>query len=118
MYKRHVVGKKGEEIAEKYLKSKHYKILEKNFSSRYGEIDIIALEKNEIVIIEVKTRTNEEYGSPAEAVDFRKQKHLYDTAKYYLYKKNLEKELVRFDVIEIFIEKEKIIINHIKRAIL
>ena len=118
MYQRHVTGKNGEEIAENYLKSLGYEIIEKNFLCKQGEIDIVALDKNEIVITEVKTRTNNEYGTPAEAVDLKKQKHLYNAAKYYLYKRKLEKAFVRFDVIEVFIQNEKIIINHIKKAIL
>lgn len=117
MYQRHVTGKNGEEIAEDYLKRLGYKILERNFLCRQGEIDIVALDKNEIVITEVKTRTSTKYGTPAEAVGFKKQKHLYNTAKYYLYKRNLEEEFVRFDVIEVFIENEKATINHIKKAI-
>lgn len=118
MYQRHITGRNGEEIAENYLKNLGYKILERNFLCRQGEIDIVALDKNEIAITEVKTRTSTEYGTPAEAVDYKKQKHLYNTAKYYLYIRGLEKEFVRFDVIEVFIENGKVTINHIKKAIL
>ena len=118
MYQRHTIGKEGEEIAENYLKSLGYKILERNFLCKQGEIDIVALDKNEIVITEVKTRTGTKYGTPAEAVNLKKQKHLYNTARYYLYKRKLEDEFVRFDVIEVFINNSKATINHIKKAIL
>ena len=118
MYKKHEIGKKGEKIAEKYLKEHGYKILEKNFLCLRGEIDIIALDKKEIVIIEVKTRTNNKYGAPAEAVDFRKQKHIYNAAEYYLYCTKRENECVRFDVIEIFMKESGIQVNHIKKVIL
>lgn len=118
MYALHRIGRQGEEIARNYLKKQGYKILERNFHCKQGEIDIIARDKKEIVIIEVKTRTSKSYGEAAEAVDIRKQKHIYHTAQYYLYKKKLEKEAVRIDVIEIYIEKAETRIHHIKKAIL
>ncbi len=118
MYEIHRVGKRGEEIAEKYLKKQRYKILDKNFRCKQGEIDIIALDKNEIVIIEIKTRTSDTFGKPIDAVNTKKQKHIYNAAKYYLYKNKLETKEIRIDVIEIYIEGKKIKINHIKKAIL
>ena len=87
MYERHITGKIGEDIAIKYLQSKGYKIIERNFQCKQGEIDIVALDKQEIVIIEVKTRKCLEYGKPAEAVDENKRKHIYNAAEYYLYVK-------------------------------
>jgi putative endonuclease len=117
MYKRHEIGKIGEEIAEKYLKNKGYKIIEKNFYCRQGEIDIIAKSTKELIFVEVKTRTGLLYGKPSEAVDNIKQKHIYNSAKYYLYKNHLEKSFIRFDVIEIYMTKEKIRVNHIKQVL-
>lgn len=113
-YKRHITGKIGEDLAIKYLKNKGYKIIERNFQCRQGEIDIIAKDKNEIVIIEVKTRKCLDYGNPAEAVDDNKRKRIYKSAEYYLYIKKLEKFYVRIDVIEIYIKRNKYYINHIK----
>ena len=63
MYIRHNLGQTGEDIAEIYLVKKGYKIIERNFSCRQGEIDIIAKYKEEVVFIEVKTRTNKRYGA-------------------------------------------------------
>ena len=85
MYQRHILGKIGENIAIKYLENNGYKIVDKNFECRQGEIDIIAKEKNELVIIEVKTRKSLEYGNPVDAVDKNKRKHIYKVAEYYLY---------------------------------
>ncbi len=113
MYKRHILGKEGEQIATDYLKQNNYKILLRNFRCNQGEIDIIAKNKNEIVFIEVKTRQNNNFGNPAEAVTKIKRKHILDTAKYYIYKNNLGNMSIRFDVIEIY-KKEKFYINHIK----
>ena len=117
MYLRHEIGKIGEELACKYLEDNGYKIVERNFEAKQGEIDIIALDKQEIVFIEVKTRTSKKYGEPAEAVNQTKQKHLIKTIKYYLYIRNLENEFIRIDIIEIYISKNKYKVNHIKQII-
>lgn len=75
MYKRHILGTKGEDIAVKYLEKIGCQILIRNFRSYYGEIDIIVKDKNEYVFVEVKTRASDKFGKPVEAVDNTKQKH-------------------------------------------
>jgi len=117
MYFKHIIGKQGEEIAENYLKKLNYKILEKNFYCKQGEIDIIALDNKQIVFIEIKTRSNANYGLPSEAVTQKKINSLYKTAEYFLYIRNLEKEDVRIDVIEIYMKDNKFKINHLKQVI-
>lgn len=117
MYKRHEIGKLGEDLACKYLQNKGYKILERNFEARQGEIDIIALDKSEIVFIEVKTRSNISYGKPVEAVNEIKQNHLIKTIEYYIYSRHLEDEFIRIDIIEIYLWKNKYRVNHIKQVI-
>ncbi len=117
MYKRHQIGKLGEDLAVKYLEQIGYKVIERNFECRQGEIDIIALDKNEIVFIEVKTRTSIKFGTPIDAVNEIKQKHLLKAVKYYLYSRNLENEFVRIDVIEIYLYEHRYRVNHIKQII-
>ena len=117
MYIHHETGKIGEDLAAQYLKNLDYKIIERNFVAKQGEIDIIARNKQELVFIEVKTRTNTLYGKPVEAVNEQKQKHLISTAKYYLHSKHLENEFVRFDVIEVYLRQNSYRINHIKQII-
>ena len=117
MYLWHRIGKIGEDKATEYLEKLGYKIIERNFVAKQGEIDIIAKDKQELVYVEVKTRTNTLYGKPVEAVNEPKQKHLISTAKYYLYSKHLENEFVRFDVIEVYLKNNSIKINHIKQII-
>ena len=117
MYIKQEIGKLGEDIAENYLKQKGYKILDRNFECRQGELDIIALDKKEIVFIEVKTRTSNKYGTPSEAVNKTKQKHMLQTIKYYLYIRNLSDEFVRIDVIEVYIKDNVYKVNHIKQAL-
>ena len=118
MYQRHITGKEGEQEAVQYLKKKGYQILETNFFCQRGEIDIIALDKQELVFIEVKTRSNSHDGNPAEAVTRQKQKHIYKTAEYYLYVRNLEQEQIRIDVIEVYFSGQTHKIHHIPKAII
>lgn len=116
-YKRHILGINGEKIATEYLNKNNYKIIERNFRCRQGEIDIIAYDKKckEYVFVEVKTRTNFEYGKPIDSVNKMKQKHIASATKYYIYLNNIENKYIRFDIIEIY-KKDKYIINHIKNA--
>lgn len=117
MNKDHELGKIGEDIAANYLMRLGYKIIERNFECKQGEIDIIALHKEELVFIEVKTRTNTFYGEASESVNKFKIKHLLNSIKYYIYKRNLQDEYIRIDIIEVYINGENIKINHIKQAI-
>ena len=116
MYERHETGRIGEDISVKYLEQIGYTIIERNFECNQGEIDIIAKDKNEIVFIEVKTRTSNKYGAPSEAVNKIKQKHMLQTIKYYLYIRNLSDEFIRVDVIEVYINNNVYKVNHIKQA--
>jgi len=117
MYIKQEIGKLGEDIATHYLKQNGYTILDRNFECRQGELDIIALDKKEIVFIEVKTRTSNKYGTPSEAVNKIKQKHMLQTIKYYLYIRNLSDEFVRIDVIEVYVKDNVYEVNHIKQAL-
>lgn len=115
MYQRHELGKEGEEEATKYLEKQGYQIIGRNFECKQGEIDIIAKDKNEYVFIEVKTRQNRHYGMPCEAVNEKKQKHIWNATKYYLYIHKLENQYIRFDVIEVYKKNNKFYINQIKQ---
>lgn len=99
--KRQILGKKGEIEAGKFLTENGYKIIERNFRCRLGEIDIIAREKAFVVFIEVKTRSNRNYGSGASAVTLRKQQQISRVAQHYLIKKNMTNCDARFDVVEV-----------------
>ena len=111
-------GNIGEEISCNYLEKKGYKIIERNFNSRQGEIDIIAKDGEEYVFIEVKTRSSILYGIPREAVNEFKQKHIYKCTKYYLHIHRLDNTFVRFDVIEIYFIKNKCRLKHLKNVII
>ena len=110
-------GKQGEEIAVKYLMDKGYEILERNWRNRHKEIDIIAKDGNELVVVEVKTRKNNDYGDPDFAVNKQKQRLLISAANSYIYRNNLDLD-TRFDIISIIIKDGNPVIDHIEDAFL
>jgi putative endonuclease len=95
------VGRRGEDLAFQLLKKKGYKILERNYKSSLGEIDIIAQEGNTLVFVEVKTRSSSDFGSAKAAVDSRKQRKLSMLALGYLKSRALIDQPARFDVVAI-----------------
>ena len=108
-----LLGLKGEVLARKFLKSKGYKIIEKNYRTKFSEVDLIALYGDLLVFIEVKTRTSKQFGMPREAVGYEKRRKYVLTAEYYLqtHPKYSDKN-VRFDVIDILGDE----ITHIEHA--
>ncbi|MCR1898126.1 YraN family protein [Irregularibacter muris] len=96
------VGIIGEKEARKFLSKKGYKIIEQNFRCKLGEIDIIAKQEDTIVFVEVKTRKNNLFGTPAQAVNKSKQMKIIKTALYYLKIHNEFSKNIRFDVIEVW----------------
>ena len=97
------LGKKGEELALRFLKKRGYRIIEKNYVCKMGEMDIIAREKDTLAFIEVKTRTTTEFGPPQLAVNASKQRQLSKVALNYLKEKQLEDVKARFDVVAILL---------------
>ncbi len=100
------LGSRGEQIATSFLVKNGYKIIEKNFKIRYGEIDIIVLDptKKILVFVEVKTRTSDEFGTPFEAITYFKLKSVIKTAQVYkLSHKNLP-DAMRIDAIAVTID--------------
>jgi putative endonuclease len=107
------IGEKKEKIAEEFLKNKGYKIVKRNFTTKYGEIDIIAKKENTIVFVEVRSKSYDTFGTPEETINKSKQRKIIKTAQYFLdTNKHLNYEEVRFDVISILEEN----INHIENA--
>ena len=107
--KTRAIGDYGESEATKFLKKHKYKILHKNYLANGKEIDIIAENKDFLIFCEVKTRitdisTIEKYGRPRDAVNREKQLHIISAARAYLAKNKIEKR-VRFDVIEVYLER-------------
>ena len=115
MSRHNELGKKGEEIATRFLIGKSYKILERNWRFGKDEIDIIAETEKQVVIVEVKTRSTAYFGEPEESVNDQKQRFLIRAADEYVNQKELDKE-VRFDIVSIIIEQGRQTIRHIEDA--
>lgn len=95
------IGNVAEELAAKFLAGKNYKIIDRNFSIRGGEIDIIAKKDDFLVFIEVKARYSHKYGLPEESITFFKIKSLKKTALFYIQKIKWGDKPFRFDLIAI-----------------
>lgn len=111
------LGRRGEDEALKFLETNNFKILSKNFRCKIGEIDIIAKKNEDIIFIEVKTRTSSKFGSPSEAVTYKKRLKILKVAEFFILINNIRDCNFRFDVIEVKKENEKFIINHLENAI-
>lgn len=113
------IGQKGEEIACRYLSQIGYKIVGKNVRISRGEIDIICQHKKELIVVEVKTRTNERYGIPEEAITNRKALKLAELAQLYSQSNSLISTLIRIDIIIVVLNlyQKKVKIRHLKNAI-
>lgn len=101
------IGARGELLAKKYLERKGYQILETNFYCRFGEIDIIAKLNDEVSFVEVKTRKQERYGTPAESMNKYKKNHMYRSAELYTYLYRLYNFKISLDVIEVYLYEDK-----------
>ncbi len=105
------LGNEYERRAGQYLESKGYQILEYNVFSRFGELDIVAREKEYLVFVEVKYRRNTDKGYPLEAISFSKRKNISKCALYYMKKHHLTDLPVRFDVVGILGDEIQVVQN-------
>ena len=93
-------GKKGEDMAVEYLTGQGYQILNRNYRSGNSEVDIIAIDGNELVFIEVKARAHDRFGYPEESVDDAKQEAIQSVAEAYISNEGWNGD-IRFDIIAI-----------------
>ena len=110
------LGQTGERAAALFLRSKGYDILQRNFHSRYGEIDIIAKKGETVSFVEVKTRGKNALDTPAASVDIFKRRKIIKTAQFYIINKQLINADFRFDVVEVELYGTHCKINHIENA--
>jgi len=111
-----VVGREGEQIAESFLKKKGYRMVERNYRCRVGEVDLIALDRRVIVFVEVKARNDGSFGSPLESVHPRKQKRMTKAALFFLTEHKLHHRDARFDVVGISFAGREPMVEHIENA--
>jgi putative endonuclease len=96
---RQIFGQRAELAAAGFLSSRGYTILEQNYTTRYGEIDIVACHEDTLVFVEVKARRSLRHGGPKEAVNASKQKKIIGTATHYIKQHSLHDTRIRFDVV-------------------
>ena len=112
IYNKRKRGAAKEETACIFLKNKGYEIIERNYSYKHGEIDIIARKEDILVFVEVKYRSSIMYGMPYEAVDYKKQQRIINASKYYMLTHGISDTIIRYDVISILQDE----ITHYKDA--
>ncbi|MFP3983723.1 MAG: YraN family protein [Desulfurivibrionaceae bacterium] len=98
-FKRQKLGKKGEDLARKHLEEAGYNVIESNYRTRSGEIDLIANDAGVLVFIEVKTRSSDRFGTPLEGVTAAKCRQISKVALEYLSRNNCQDRPARFDVV-------------------
>ena len=109
------VGAQGELIAQDFLKKLDYHILEQNWRYKHKEIDLIALDKNDLVIVEVKTRRSKRHGEMEDFISYQKINFLADAAGKYVERFKQEVN-IRFDVITVYLLGEDAVVEHVKEA--
>ena len=115
------LGKKGEALAEKYLDDKGFRIIQRNYRCKIGEIDLICEKDKVLVFCEVKSRRSIAFGIPAEAIDSKKIRHIRRVASWFLTQKMCINRLysdydMRFDVVEAVFVNEEYELNHVENA--
>lgn len=95
------VGERGEDLAASFLKGQGYRIIDRNYKTRMGEIDLVARDKDTLCFIEVKTRSSTVFSLPQESVTIYKQRRIAKAALMYLKQNNLLEEKARFDVVSV-----------------
>ncbi len=108
------VGKAGEIAARAYLEELGYSITEVNFRCPIGEIDIVARDRNTIVLVEVRTKTSRAYGSPEESINAEKARRLRRLALYYLQSKRQNEASSRIDLLAVLLSKETLEVHNIR----
>lgn len=99
-------GREGEQRAVEFLLKKGYQIIERNWRTRFGEIDIVAKDKEVIVFVEVKTKTGNQFGEPWEMVNRRKLEQVRKMGEVYLTKNGLSDAVARVDVIGVWLNRD------------
>jgi putative endonuclease len=111
------LGRRGEDLAASHLSDKGWEILERNYRTRLGEIDLICRDRNTIVFVEVKARTSAGFARPDESVTHRKQAKLRRLVEEYLVSHRLESRDVRFDVLGVTLGSRRAEFEHIVGAL-
>jgi len=110
------LGRRGEAVAEAFLRAHHYTIVARNYRCRVGEIDLVALDGPVLVFVEVRSRRGDAAGTPFESVDGRKQVKVARVAQHFLAARRLLDRQARFDVIGVRFDREPPAVEHLRGA--
>lgn len=113
---RYELGRAGEDLAAQYLAKRGWTLLDRNVRFREGEIDLIVSRAGVLAFVEVKTRRSARYGSPAEAVTYRKAQRIRLLAQRYLGERRPRAHAIRFDVVEVAGDGAGFRITHLEGA--
>lgn len=110
------LGRHGEALAEEFLRSQGYAIVVRNYRCVYGEIDLVARERDTLVFVEVRTQSGRQFGDPLESVTLRKQRQIARAAMHYVMRQRVADQPLRFDVVGIRWEGAQPRITHVRSA--
>jgi putative endonuclease len=109
-------GELGERIAERWLRQRGWRVVQRRFRSGHRDIDLVVEQEGVVAFVEVKARRGYRFGDPVEAVNWRKQKELGRSARVWIHRHGRPLEAYRFDVIGVLVSGERVRIRHIANA--
>ena len=111
-----VIGFRGERIAERWLLRKGWRVIQRRFRDGHRDVDLIAMRDGTVAFVEVKARSGEQFGTPVEAVDWRKRRELVRSARMWISRHGQPGETYRFDVIGVLLAPKHILVRHVENA--
>ncbi len=113
---RRELGEAGERAAEEYLRRRKFAVIERNYSCRGGEIDLIVLRRGTVIFVEVRTRTAGGLVHPFESVDPQKRRRIVTAARHYVARHRLDEHPVRFDIVAVHADGSTLSCEHLENA--
>jgi putative endonuclease len=111
-----ILGVRGERIAERWLERKGWRVLQRRFRDGHRDLDLIAERQGTVAFVEVKARSGDAFGTPVEAVDWRKRRELVRSARMWISRHGQPGESYRFDVIGVLMAPERVLVRHVENA--
>ena len=110
------LGELGERIAERWLRGRGWRVVQRRFRSGHRDIDLVVERDGLVAFVEVKARSGDQFGGPVEAVDWRKRRELGRSARVWIARHGRRPEAYRFDVIGVLVAGERVRIRHVENA--
>lgn len=113
---RQALGELGERIAERWLKLRGWRVVQRRFRSGHRDIDLVVEQEGVVAFVEVKARRGDRFGDPVEAVNWRKQRELGRSAKVWIARHGRSDDAYRFDVVGVLVEESRVRVRHVENA--